>query len=480
MNKLIISLIVVLAFLFSACDDYLSTSPSNDVTESMLFGNVSGAQIVLNGVYAKMKNTIGLGPERKGFAGIQQYASTAGSDIMLQTHGYGGYYCYEYQSVRTEANSAVTKAYWEYYYTIINNVNIILGKIDNIEGDQAKKDNIKGQALAIRGWAYFGLARLYQQTYLIAKNKPCVPIYTERTTPEREQADRASVQQVYDLILADLEASLPLLNNFKRTGLEFINKDVANGILSQVHLTMGNWSKAASYANAARTGYTLMSGSEFRSGFATKNAEWIWGIKQTVSDNIKNENLFAMWNSNGHRLLVNAGGTTEFFPSDEFRSLFDNTDVRNQFRLDARYGKLTSDKFRDLAPDHLGDMIVMRAAEMYLNEAEGMARDNQISGALVLLNELQKKRGVAVVTSTNDKNQLIEAILLERRKELFSEGFDLFDMLRLEKNLVRSGDHINKFTIPAHSYRFILQIPIDEMNMGGISEQNPFDAIYSQ
>ena len=62
----------------------------------------------------------------------------------------------------------------------------------------------KGQALALRGWAYFDLARLYQQTYAIAKDMPGVPIYTEPTVDGTQGKPRGTWKNLSaDLVRPD-------------------------------------------------------------------------------------------------------------------------------------------------------------------------------------------------------------------------------------------------------------------------------------
>ncbi|MCG8307311.1 MAG: RagB/SusD family nutrient uptake outer membrane protein [Cytophagales bacterium] len=455
--------------------------PSVDVSEQQLFENLSGYQVVLNGIYKYIKN--GTNGITVGIAGMQAYNLTSSPDLWIRPIGNGYYNSSIFLSIRTEADGSYANRSWEYHYKIINNCNIILEGIDAFNDDQPEVvAEIKGQTLAIRGWAYFNLARYFQQTYSIAKDMPGVPIYTTRATAERKQADRSTVEQVYTLILDDLNTALGLLANWERPGLEYINKDVVNTFLAQVYLTMQNWSEAESHANAARTGYALMTGEQYRSGFAEANSEWIWGFQQTENDNIRNQNLFGRWNINNHRPEGSpASGDNTLRANESFVNMFEEQDVRNLFWYSDE-GELNSgwasDKFRDDGADWYGDMIVTRAAEMYLIEAEALARQNKGDQALALLNALQTSRNASVTTTAN-KEELIEAIWIEKRKELYSEGLVFWDLLRLEKDLEKEGDAQDYITIPAHSYQFIMQIPTDELNFGGISVQNPLDDIYN-
>ncbi len=84
------------------------------------------------------------------------------------------------------------------------------------------------------------------------------------------------------------------------------------------------------------------------------------------------------------------------------------------------------------------DVIHMRASEMYLIEAEALARDGNATAASVLF-DLVSERDAAYVLSTNTGTDLVDEILLQRRIELFIEGFRWFDMLRNDEVLDLAG-----------------------------------------
>lgn len=477
-------IIAVLAILFysSSCEDYLDAQPTVDVSEEKLFENLSGLEVVLNGVYKYMLT--GTNGMNRGIAGMQIFNFTASPDMWVRNIGNAFYTNSLFESTRNESSGTYSARFWEHYYKIINNCNIILLSVDNFDNQPELAASIRGQALAMRAYAYFHLVRFYQHSYNIAKNEPGVPIYLDRASAERPQKDRNTVEEVYAQILTDLNDALANLSNYDRQSMEYINADVVNGFLAQVYLTMENWSEAAAHANAARSGYSLMSGSEYSSGFDKANGEWIWGFRQTENDNIQTSNIFSRWFFNGHRPAgtVFADGTLRI--NESFVNLFDGSDVRNQFRFIDGGGPLetgwASDKFRDDGSDYYGDMIVMRAAEMYLIEAEALAQQGSTGPALALLNELQLARSVESPSSSANQADLIDAIWIEKRKELYSEGLIYWDLIRKQLDLIKlganeGGDALDPIVIEARDNRFILQIPDDEINFGGISIQNPPD-----
>ena len=71
----------------------------------------------------------------------------------------------------------------------------------------------------------------------------------------------------------------------------------------------------------------------------------------------------------------------------------------------------------------------MRVAEMYLIEAEAKARMGT-GGAEALL-PLAENRDPSYVLSTNSGQDLIDEVLLQRRWELWGEGFRFNDLKRL-------------------------------------------------
>ncbi|HLP37632.1 RagB/SusD family nutrient uptake outer membrane protein [Lacibacter sp.] len=477
--KKIILILTLVSILSGGCKKYLTTNPSVAVSEQKLLESVSGFETLLRGVYRIMKNQqAGIGP---GIMGLQRYTAQTSPDIWNRFDGNLNYQGSIFLPQRTEAGSAPSNQTWIYFYTIINNCNIILTNIDRLSSPADRIAIVKGQALAIRGWCYFNLVRFYQHTYSIAKERPGVPIYLTPATPERPQADRSTVEQVYTQAEKDLLDGLAALANYVRPSKDYINKDVINGILANLYLTKEDWAKAATFANTARQTYPLMSRTEFRSGFQTRNAEWMWCFYQTAEDNLRAGNHFAYWASNGHRNPGTIGGIPFTRINSTFRAIVDPADVRSQFKLVAGFtNEWTSDKFRD-DPNFFGDMLIMRGAEMLLIEAEALARQNQLTEARTLLNQLQVRREVPVAqqTTTAVQTELIDAILLERRKELFGEGEQIFfDFIRNKLPLTKAGDAADQFTIPARSWQFIIQIPENEVLFGGISNQNPLTGVF--
>lgn len=472
----------------TSCSDFLETVPSTSVSDQSVFTSIAGAQAALNGCYYQMRAYSGGGANRQddwGIPSLQMISDVMADDIIV----WGGWYCYTYNYWgETRGDIFRASQLWTFHYRLINNVNSVLAYIDDIPGDQQAKNHIKGQALAMRGWAYFNLARFFQQTYAIAKDMPGVPIYTEPTTDQTEGKGRGTVADTYKQVLADLTAAEPLLEGYNRGSLKNnINQAVVQGILSDVYLTMEDWANAETFAKKAMANYPMTSNDDFLAGFSDINtASWIWGMEQSEEQNMGDYSPYAMWYIGRDDRGYGYWSFKCFFLAQAFVDTFDANDIRaSQFGWEWDMVHYTL-KFRD-NEEGRGSIVIMRTEGMLLNAAEALCRQGKDDAAKELLWTLQDMRQTPRSVSTGD--ELLEEILLERRKELYGEGYGLFDMLRNQKPLLRGSNHWvggGDTPFPANSWRFIFQIPRGELlnnkalkdDIWPAGDQNPYDGVY--
>jgi hypothetical protein len=127
------------------------------------------------------------------------------------------------------------------------------------------------------------------------------------------------------------------------------------------------------------------------------------------------------------------------------------------------------------------DVVLMRASEMYLIEAEALAQSGQDGAAADILYELVSERDDAYVLSTNTGEALLDEIKIHRRIELWGEGHRWLDMLRWDEELDRtdtgaSPDLYQKGfqqAKPSVNDNWLWQIPQAEMDANKNMVQNP-------
>jgi starch-binding outer membrane protein, SusD/RagB family len=483
-------LLLLMVVTFGCKKDYLETNPSNAVVNTVIFSTADGAVVALNGIY-RWQYSFFTNHGNFGQKSTDLVGDLMGNDMVVHSAGYGWFNTdYRYTAQLLATDNSRSERMWWFYYRLINNANGILDNIDNASGDQAIKDNVKGQALGLRAYAYFYLISYFQQTFKGNESKPGVPLYTTSTSVG---APRGTVQEVYTQIVADLTQAEALLTGKPRTHISNVNVNTVQGLRARVALTMEDWTTAATYANKARLGRSPMSAAQYVQGFSKVtdgNPEWIWG-SEIITDQAT---IYASYYSH---MDVATGGYAALGTQKKItKALYDQIptgDVRKNVFTAPGAGsgsnvEYNQTKLRVPTPGSwAADYLLMRAGEMYLIEAEALARQGagQETAAKTALETLVKARYPAYSAAAFSGTALINEILLQRRIELWGEGFALLDIKRLKTGLNRptgAGNHgIPNFdpviyTIPDADARFLMRIPqreIDANEAIGPADQNP-------
>ena len=366
-----------------------------------------------------------------GYRALQCLDDMMASDVVSRPK-YGFNSSYQFNDIAIPSDGRTSFA-WYLIYKTIDNCNTAI----SIKGDSEALRQAQGQALALRAFCYLHLVQHYQFTYLKDKDAPCVPIYTEPTTSTTEPKGKSTVAQVYQRIFDDLNLAQEYLEGYVRKGdgQKFKpNADVINGLLARAYLLTGQWGEAAKAAEAARKGYSLMTTTAEYEGFNNiSNKEWIWGSPQTLSQSDASYNFYYLD-------ATYVGAYSSFMADPHLKDTFVEGDIRLPLFQWMREGYLGYKKFH-MRADDTADLVLMRAAEMYLIEAEANVRDGmKLSQAVIPLNTLRNARGVVDYdVAGKSREDVINEILLERRRELWGEGFGITDILRTQKAVERTA-----------------------------------------
>lgn len=522
MNKIFKTALSVAAvgMLMTSCSDQLNTGSYVDIEDTEVLNSVPQLQKVLVSTYKQLLfNSDGEDRVFAGIPGFQMYPDISGADIT-STQNMGGNQCtsYEYANGRTQAQDQPEKV-WFMGYNVINRCNIILSNIDDANGSETQKKEIKGQAQAIRAICYFNLIQNFQQTYAIAKEKRGLILRLNEDDPY--SMPFSTVGETYAQIVKDLTDAKSNLGNFSRNNPYEMDLDVVNGVLARVYLVMNNWQGAYDAASAAFANHsTLMTREQWRDGFDKVIdmgcPEIMWAMEMTEYNNLGGGTQYNFWynQDSSYGEGFSDGpiyGFLNFFATQQYVDLFEETDDRYMFwhrtaNVDPEINtKWAYDKFK-----HYGDangavggntrpqISMMRGSEMLLIKAEAAAQLGKTGEALQLLNTLQTARNATPSTGSD----LLEDIYKERRKELLGEGVTgMYDLVRLQKPLVRyMACEANNFAghyrwgvqyldgynaadaqpvgrLESNDYHFFCQIPESELlTNSAISEkdQNPF------
>lgn len=457
--------------LLISCEEWVDEpQPEAEVGADQVFSSVDGVDAFFTGTYRNIRFfNDGVGDDSEGLGSILNTRTVKGNDFLQPAFQW---MTFEYRYLdRGNPNGRKVEVIWNLSYEIVNSMNLLLDGLESSPISDSVKNPLEAEAKAIRAYAYFQAVKEYALPYQAGRDNVGIPIYRDPTEVSSTGNPRASVGAVYDLILEDLtfaSSNLPVDRGFKWK----INRVVADGILARVYLEMGLYDDAAQAANRARTGFGGgLSAASYGDGFRDLDSpEWMWGMPFSTDQTIFFGSFASFWDGNRYTPTIRA--------NPNFVDNFAETDVRNLFELedDSLY---STDKFV-ADPDFGEDVVLMRVAEMYLIEAEALARQGNEAAAADLLFELQSNRNPALTAPSGNTGQdLIDEILLERRKELYAEGLaDFVDNRRLQKAWARDENHPEafRFVFSENNYRHFYLLPQEEIDANPAltsDDQNP-------
>lgn len=489
--KYIATAVLAASIGLTACKkEYLDTFPTTAVSADDALASVQNARAALNGIHRIMYVQY----DAQGQAGEGSnniFRDLLGEDIVYPlANGSTGLIGWLRWTTHRNANDGFLRYVYRYYYRIISNANVLINGMDQVPGADVDKNPIKGQALAYRAWAHYQLVQLWGKRYNAAGNntQPGVPLLLSNTL---EGQPRATVEEVYTQINKDLNDAETLLAGYVRTGSAAksnFNVNVVKGLKARVALTQGKWAEAATNAAAARVGFPLMTNAEYLSGFNNvNNQEWLWGSRQIDDHNTFFYSYFAYMSANFNSTVlrtqpraINANLWNQIPTTDIRKQCWDLTGATVPIPPGGARVPYQNKKYlAQSSSTSNGDVVYMRAAEMYLIEAEARARAGQDGLAQDALFTLVKNRDAAYVKSTSTGQTLIDEIMFNRRVELWGEGFRFTDLKRLNLPMSRVGipNHLIALiqiqTVPVGDVQWEFLFPQDEINANKALEQNP-------
>lgn len=485
-NILMASLIS--SMLLASCKkDFLETAPTTQIDAGAVLTTIDNARASLNGIHRSMFMRYSNQGEF-GFGSVMINNEALGEDYVMTGQSNGWWISFHRWIDHRNANSGNAEFPWRFFYRIIANANVLIDGVDGIPGAlQADKNNIKGQALAYRAWAYFNLVQLYGIRFDKngQNNNPGVPLVLTKTT---EPKARATVAEVYTQINKDLNDAEGLLTTTRADKSNF-NVNVVRGLQARVALTQQDWTRAASKAAAARTGFSLMSAAQQTEGYSNwDNPEWMWGSRQ-IDDQTEFFTAYLAYisyNFNSTNIRTNPKRISNVLyntmaANDVRRSLWvpSPTAANSVTPPGGLRSTHMSQKFKakDFA-NSTGDIPYMRVAEMFLIEAEALARDGQEGASKTVFTTFMQSRVPGFVTPTATGQAYIDQIMNSRRVELWGEGFRFLDLKRLNLPLDRNGANHNQalavvMNVAAGSNDWQYVIPQSEINANKLIVQNP-------
>lgn len=529
MKKIIVIFIAVV--LFNSCQKVLETTPYNSITDASAFATADRCALALNGVYdaAQSSYFVNGKADKRGYpfgsANIEQ-EDVRGEDMVNM----GTFFQITYQATYN-STAANCVALWKGLYILINDANIA---IDGFR--KAGTSGILSPAVAAQYEAECRLLRaMSHHEALLHWAKPYMdgngvqvgipwretPINSSAAVSEILNTPRMRVDSVYMKILQDLdyaEANLPAtLFTYRAT------KAAAIALKMRIKLHKGDW--AGVIAEGAKlvpasvdptkpssvvspVGNWSLTNSPDGPFVNNNSTESIFSIKNDALDAPSSNGALSSLYGSASASPVPGRGIVTISPviwnnagwlcDDKRRS---SALVVTGYNTASAQSYFTT-KYRDYA-SYSDYAPQIRYAEVLLTLAEAEARNATVvsSRSIDLLNTV-RNRSLAnptlqqyTLANFAAKNDLIKAILLERRIEFLAEGKRWGDIHRLVMDPVFTTGGIpakalngagglsifvcgggytpGQAAIPYSDYRFVWPIPQSEIDANPIVTQNP-------
>jgi len=496
MKKIFKTVMVFSLVLFTACDDYIEVEPIGPDADSY-FNNEQEYESALIGAYDMLQSSFW--NVLLDVVASDDYA--AGGDTFnydqptIQNVN---------QMIHTPSDNNQLRDIWNLMYAGLNRANYLLEFKDKT--DFVGKEQIIAQAYFLRAYYAFELVKHFGNIPLKVETRNGVPRIADQRTIIGEQYDinrTASISAAYSLIEEDLKEAIVNLPTVQSEVYK-VSKGAAQALLGKVYLYHGTFD-ATKFADAASsfsdvigsTQYSLKTGEDYQNLFETSaenGSESVFEIQYTGVEP-------AGWNciicSEGSYFPKFCGPRSPYdnqefvtgwgfcLPSQELYDLYEAGDARRDVTIyDLRDQQDSYSQGRDdtglfnkkyiprKADDRAGSDPLnfannyrsIRYADVLLMAAEA---DVQSGGANAetYLNEVRARAyGDNSHDYTAAEGDLLEAIYLERRKELAGEGHRFFD-------LVRTGQAAAKIPGFTANKNEVFPIPLIELELANAVER---------
>jgi starch-binding outer membrane protein, SusD/RagB family len=503
-RKLIFTAIGMFAFCFSCNDDILNKSNPNEFTPDTFYKTDTQIVGAVNAVYSSLQSldlvcreyffVHDLRSDDMGSGGGQ--LETPRAQLLTGNHD--------------PANSLLTSV-WRGWYRLIHQANQVLDNVPTAAPPvtEGMKQRVLGEARFLRALAYMDLVVLFGG----------VPLMETYAKAIGEDKPRATVDQVYALIISDLEqaiASLPLKSGYDAANIGRASKQAAQALLARAHMQQGDYALAKPLLEA------VINSGEFN---AWKAIPYIENFREEREFNA--ESLFEVafsydfggssWDGTGQGTQTEVTFRGQEYGPNAWRNVIPSVSLLNEYEKvadghpkdDPRYtesfyfigdsyfnGTLTLTDMQGNNPkiswkkyqriykaaneeQRSGiNMRIIRFAEVLLNLAECENALGNDAKAIELMNEVRSRPGIAMPPyptakyPVNTPAEVFRAIVHERRVELAGEQVRNRDLLRWRSLGKLTTEPISYYE-PKHALAPIPQQEIDNNAAISQADQNP-------
>jgi starch-binding outer membrane protein, SusD/RagB family len=428
-------------------DDFLTVTPETALSSATFFKTEADFQQAVNGAYVPLRS-IHNGTSMLLAEQHSDNARYVRNILFGATENQGNLADFNVPTANGITTNTNVLNMYRQNFQIIARANQILALIDGVEMPAASKNNLKGQALFLRGLAYFELARYFNRAPL-------------HLTPVAERSASAQPlatgEQLYAQVIKDAQEAVTLLPKKSVQEAGRATSGSAGTLLANVYVIQKKWAEAEAvlktivtsgeyklipdYANVFSTTSGNKNNSEsvfevqFLEGSQGLNGTFLYGM--LPSPMAPNELVTITGTSNPQPIT----GEGNNIPTPDVIAAYETGDKRKDVSVGfiTLSGALHTNKTfpyikkyakpHSLHNNHGMNWPVFRYSEVLLFLAEALMEQNKLSEAIPYLDQVRTRAGLAN-TIANSQTALRTAIYQERRVELAFEAKRLHDLVR--------------------------------------------------
>lgn len=469
----------------TGCSDFLNRPPQGQLTLASFFQTEEHAVWATNAVYNIMRDWE-----------VHVFSYIGLTDIISDDADKGSTptdasFLSEVDAFTYTPSNIAPQNVWSGYYQGIYRANLALENIPTITMDEELKVRLLAENRFLRAYFYFNLVRWFGE----------LPLITEPLEPSEYEQPRVSAEEIYALIISDLENAideLPTRDQYPAADLGRATQGAAKGMLAKVYLTRGNFAEAERLAlEVIQSGlYGLLP--DYRSIFTQAGENSIESLFEVQSTALDIGGAGSQYNEvQGVRGTPNLGWGFNR-PSDDLIDAYEPGDPRRDATIlyvgeilpdgSARVEdnpNIVGERYNQKAwvpqppggnGNGPGNIRILRYADVLLIAAEALNENGKPQEALTYLNQVRARaRGnsTSVLPDITETEQaaLREIIWHERRVELAMEQQRWFDLTRQGRTAEVMQALGKDFQAGQHE---LLPIPQREIDLsGGLMTQNP-------
>lgn len=318
----IVPLYIVMVVGFGSCD--LNYFPSDELNSNVLLGSNAGAEYIIDGCYAMLKEEYEYVEYASGNSYVRHYfmdAEYPSDNICLanQSSDPLSKACW----YKMTDNLKNIETLWMVGYKVIYSANTVIETFK--EDESAAGNQLLGEAYFLRAMMHFHMVNLFAKQYNIDPNAPGIPL---RVSTNTEITTRATVGEVYDQVVADLKKASELMNTPRHNGHPgYACKNTALGMLSRVYLYMDKNSEVLDVIKEMGDPTAYLD-PDYANYFANAldSKETLLALVHTISEDRGQSSIGSMYNGDG-------GGWGEVYASAPLVNLYNRypQDIRRSY-----------------------------------------------------------------------------------------------------------------------------------------------------